>query len=60
MSTVLDHPLDDPAAWNAVDLAASPQRWTHILNVAQGDEIQAAVAHLCMNEEPSTPCASHC
>lgn len=45
MSTVLDQPLDDPAAWNAVDLAASPQRWTHVLSAVQCDEIAAAVAN---------------
>ena len=45
MSSVLDHSLDDPAAWNAADLKASPQRWTHVLDAAQCAEIEAAVAH---------------
>lgn len=45
MSTMLDHALDDPAAWDAATLAADPGRWTHVLAPAQCDEIVAAVAH---------------
>lgn len=44
MTTLLDRPLDDPAAWTVTELAES-SRWTRRLDGAQRDELDAAVAH---------------
>lgn len=52
MHTLLEQPLDDPAAWNAQDLAADPRRWTHVLTQAQRDELLRAVAQARASGKP--------
>ena len=53
MAQVLECSLDDPSEWTVAELADT-SRWTRILDAAQGEEIEAAVAHARATGKPLT------